>query len=418
MLAVLRQRNYSLLWFAGLVSITGDWTLNVALPFHVYQSTGSALATGLMFMTRTLPGVLFGGLAGVFSDRWNRKWTMVIVNLVAAILVLLLFAATSAARLWIVYVVAFIESSIMQFFTPAEKALLPRLVAEPHLATANALSALNGGLGMLVGPAIGGLLMGSAGLAGVLIFDSASYLIAGAMIFLITWSPDIPVKRRDSANAFRSIVGVWKDGWDGLDRVKKSRPVSAVFIAVIIAMLGEGIIQALLVLLVKLLRGGAVEFGWLLTFRGLGGLLGGVIFGRIGASVPPHRLFPWTLVGMGSLFLVIVNHPVLWPALILLCLVGICAVGANVTSTTMMQKDVSNDYLGRIFGLLGMVSALMILVGQGSASVLADRWGVVVLLNIGGGLYILSGLIPFLMLRKYSGLVHDHANSGKTKSVP
>jgi MFS family permease len=179
-------------------------------------------------------------------------------------------------------------------------------------------------------------------------------------------------------------------------------------------MLGEGIIQALLVLLVKLLKGGAMEFGWLLTLRGLGGLLGGLIFGRIGTFVRPHHIFPWTLVGMGSLFLVMVNYPVFIFALIILCLVGIFAVGANVTSTTLLQNGVSNNYLGRIFGLLGMISALMILIGQGSASALADRWGVVVLLNIGGGLYILSGLIPLAILRNYSSLVNDKTDLLKT----
>jgi len=158
MLAVLRQRNYSLLWFAGLISITGDWTLNVALPFYVYQMTGSALATGLMFMARTLPGVLFGSIAGVMVDRWDRKWTMVIVNLLAAPLVLLFLTVGSPSGLWVIYLVAFIESSIMQFFVPAEKALLPRLVSEQHLLAANSLSAINTNLGMLIGPAIGGRL--------------------------------------------------------------------------------------------------------------------------------------------------------------------------------------------------------------------------------------------------------------------
>jgi len=402
MLTVLRQRKFALLWFAGLISITGDWTLNVALPFYVYQMTGSAFATGLMFMARTLPGVLFGSIAGVFVDRWDRKWTMIIVNLFAALLVLLLLIVKSNTWLWVIYIVAFIESSIKQFFAPAEKALLPRLVAEKHLVTANSLGAVNSSLAMLIGPAIGGALIGLTGLISVVCFDSVSYLIAGAMIFLITWSPDIPEEKRETTNNFKTILGIWRDWLDGLKLVKKNRPITTVFIAVIFAMLGEGIIQALLVLLVKLLQGGAMEFGWLLTFRGLGGLLGGLIFGRIGTSIQPHRIFPWTLVGMGSLFLVIVNYPLFILALIIICLVGICAIGANVTSTTMLQNGVSNTYLGRIFGLLGMVSALMILIGQGSASFLADRWGVVVLLNIGSGLYILSGLIPLAMLRKYS----------------
>jgi len=402
MFVVLRQRNFTLLWFAGLISITGDWALNVALPFFVYQMTGSALATGLMFMARTLPGVLLGSLAGVFVDRWDRKKTMVVVNLLATLLVFLILTVKSIEWLWVVYLVAFVESAFMQFFAPAEKALLPRLVEEKHLVTANSLSALNISLGMLIGPAIGGALMGLTGLTGVVLFDSASYLIAGVMIFLIAWSPDIISKKPDTTDPFRTWSGIWRDWLDGLKLVKQSRPITTIFVAAAIAMLGEGIIQALLVLFVNLLKGGALEFGWLLTLRGLGGLLGGLIFGKIGTKLKPQRIFPWTLVGIGSLLLVMFNYPMLILALITLCLTGILAVGASATSTTMLQNGVSNGYLGRIFGVFGMIAALMTLVGQGSAGALADRWGVGVLLNIGGGLYLLSGLIPLVMMKNFS----------------
>jgi len=408
MITVLRQRNFALLWFGGLISITGDWALNVALPFYVYQMTGSALATGLMFMARTLPGVLLGSLAGVFVDRWNRKWTMVVVNLLATLLVLLLLTVKSTAWLWVVYLVALVESAFMQFFTPAEKALLPRLVAEKHLVTANSLSALNASLGMFIGPAIGGALMGLTGLTSVVIFDSVSYLVAGVMIILITWSPEMTPKKPEGPSAFKTWAGIWRDWLDGLKLVKRSRTITTIFVAAAIAMLGEGIIQALLVLFVNLLKGGALEFGWLLTLRGLGGLLGGLIFGNIGAAVKPHRIFPWTLVGIGALLLIMFNYPVLLLALISLCLTGILAVGASATSTTMLQNGVSNGYLGRIFGVFGMIAALMTLLGQGSASALADRWGVVVLLNIGGGLYFISGLIPLVLLKNIP-------NSGITK---
>ena len=414
MFAVLRQRNFALLWFAGFISTTGDWALNVALPFYVYQMTGSALATSLMFMARTLPGVLLGSVAGVFVDRWDRKKTMVVVNLLATLLVLLMLTVKSIEWLWVVYLVALVESALMQFFTPAEKALLPRLVDEKHLVTANSLSALNINLGMLIGPAIGGALMGLTGLTSVVLFDSASYLIAGVMIFLIAWSPDMTVKQSESPSPFKTWSGIWKDWLDGLKLVKNNRLITTIFVAVAIAMLGEGIIQALLVLFVNLLKGGALEFGWLLTLRGLGGLLGGLIFGQIGTMMKPQRIFPWTLVGIGSLLLVMFNFPVLLLALITLCITGILAVGASATSTTMLQNGVSNGYRGRIFGVFGMIAALMTLLGQGSAGALADRWGVGVLLNIGGGLYVLSGLIPLVMWKNFTRSRVDKTELRKT----
>src|ERR671938_1768072 len=133
MLATLRRRDFALVWLAGLISMMGDWVLFVALPIYVYQLTGSALATSVMFASQMVPALLLGSVAGVFVDRWDRKRTMVVANLLLAFGLLPLFAVRSAEWLWLVYLVGFVESAIVQFFKPAERALLPQLVAEEHL---------------------------------------------------------------------------------------------------------------------------------------------------------------------------------------------------------------------------------------------------------------------------------------------
>ena len=154
MLATLRQRNFGLLWSAGLISLAGDWMLRIALPIYVYQLTGSALATSTMLIAGMLPDLLFGSIAGVFVDRWDRKRTMVICNLLLAIGLLPLLAVRSAEQLWLLYLVAFCESTIAQFFGPAENALLPQLVSEDQLVAANSLNSLNNSLARLIGPAL------------------------------------------------------------------------------------------------------------------------------------------------------------------------------------------------------------------------------------------------------------------------
>ena len=175
MLSVLRQRDFALLWFAGLVSMTGDWMLVVALPITVYELTGSAFATGAILITNKLAALLLGSVAGVFVDRWDRKRTMVIANLIRGPALLLLLMVDSADRVWIVYVVAAVMSAVGQFFRPAENALLPLLVGKEQLVPANALNALNDNLGRLAGPALGGLVAAWIGLGGVAIIDAATY---------------------------------------------------------------------------------------------------------------------------------------------------------------------------------------------------------------------------------------------------
>src|SRR5215207_1908460 len=115
MLATLRQRNFGLLWLAGLISLAGDWMLRIALPIYVYQLTGSALATSTMLIAGMLPDLLFGSIAGVFVDRWDRKRTMVICNLLLAIGLLPLLLVRSPGDVWIVYLVMAVEAVIAMF---------------------------------------------------------------------------------------------------------------------------------------------------------------------------------------------------------------------------------------------------------------------------------------------------------------
>ncbi|HCI78140.1 MAG TPA: hypothetical protein DHW02_00445, partial [Ktedonobacter sp.] len=153
MLAVFRQRNFSLLWIGNFISMMGDWMLLVALPFYVFQRTGSALATGATFIVEVIPTLLLGSVAGVFVDRWSRKRTLVVTNVLSAVMLLLLLFVQTRGGLWLVYMVAFAESLIDCFASPAYSALVPLLVKEEQLPTANSANKLGVELTRLLGPA-------------------------------------------------------------------------------------------------------------------------------------------------------------------------------------------------------------------------------------------------------------------------
>lgn len=149
-----------------------------------------------------------------------------------------------------------------------------------------------------------------------------------------------------------------------------------------------------------MLGGGAREFGWLLTIRGVGGLLGGLIVGHAGSALKPARLFPLSLIIAGVLGLVMFNFPVLLLALAILFLWGTPAMGAQVSSQTLLQTGVPGQYQGRIFGAYGTTSALLLLCGQGLASALGNCLGTVPMLNVDAGLYVLARLMALAMLRR------------------
>lgn len=413
MFAVLRQRNFALLWCGGVVSLLGDWVLFVALPVYVYNLTGSALATGAMFIAQTAPPVMLGSVAGVFADRWNHKRTMVIADLSRAALLVLLLAIRSAELVWIVYPVVIAVSIFDQFFDPSKNALLPRLVDGPHLMAANSLNSMSVNLTRLVGPAIGGVLLGTYGFSPVILLDSASFLLSGLLIAPIsgsvTASPvpqqdeTTPVPQQDETThqACAAWLRIWREWQDGIRLVRHDRVIAVSFLAMGTAMMGEGIFLVLLVVFVKrVLGGGAQEFGVLLTAQAVGGLIGSAIIGQVGRIVAPYLLVGLSGTAFGMIALVIFNVPVLWLDLALFVLMGLPITGFFVGLTTLVQGRATDAYRGRLFGALNTTTAFAQLVGMGLASAFASRFGAVSLLDVACGLTIFAGVVALVLLSR------------------
>lgn len=404
MVTLLRQRNFALLWVGQLISTLGDWVLFVALPVVVYSRTGSTLAMGGMFIIQTLPGLLFSSLAGVFVDRWDRKYTMILADVSRALLLLLLLTSQARIWLWILYPVAFIESVISLFFHPAKDALIPRLAGQHQLMAANSLNALSVNLARLVGPSLGGALLSIAGFTLVVLLDSISFLISGAMIALIA----VPADRTGqscaavlpAASRWRAL---WHDWLDGLAVVTRDPLLVTVFIVNGTVMLAEGIINVLFVAFVTdVLQGDGLEFGWLMTVRGLGALVGGFIVGYVGKMLVPTRVTILGAMGIGMIYLAMFNVATLPLVLGLFALSGVPGIAYGVGVQTVLQSRVADLYRGRMFGAFGTTNALMLILGAGLAGILGDVLGVVPMLDIVAALYLGAAVIAMLMLRGQS----------------
>src|SRR5262245_33617015 len=324
-LDVMRQRNFLFLWIAWLVSSLGDVVLFIALPFYVYQLTGSTVATGATLIVETVPRVLIGSVAGVFVDRWDRRATMIAADLGRAVLLLPLIAVHSADTLWIVYVVGFLGAVVAQFFRPARSALLPRLVARDQLTTANALNAQADATNSLIGPAIGGALFGLFGLGGVVLVDSASFLASAALIALIAVGRIVPENvPSDGASAAGRRAAVWREWRDGLALVKGSSLILAVFFVTGVVVLADGVANALFVPLVKeVLKVGPLQFGWMVSATGAGRILGLLLIGKAGKLVAPGSLMAVGSVAAGLLYLAVTTIQAYWLVLALLVILTV-----------------------------------------------------------------------------------------------
>jgi MFS family permease len=222
-----RHRDLRLLLGAGLVSMAGDWVLGVGLAYSVYALTGSTLASSAALLSSFVPQVVVGSVAGVFVDRWDRKRTMVVANLVLAVGLLPLLLVAGTDRIWLVYVVLAGESMVEVFFAPAEQALLPRVVPDEELVPANAVNGQVRNLARLVGSGVGGMAAAWGGITTVAVVDAVTFLVGALLISRIRVSGRAEAALEGDASAVvRGRVGALADEWHAGLRATWHTPVS------------------------------------------------------------------------------------------------------------------------------------------------------------------------------------------------
>ncbi len=401
--SLLRNRGFALVWWGGLLTLTGHGTLGVALSAYVYIATGSALATSLMFAANQLPRLLLSPLAGVLVDRWPRGRTLVVSNLLLAGGCLPLLLIGDGGN-WLVYLVFAIQSSIFRFFEPAETALLPSLVGREQLPGANALNALNNNLGRLAGPALGGLLVAQAGLPAVVLANVVLYLGAAALVASLRLAESAPGTRAPDAPLERGAARAWSELAEGMRIVLRSPVPRLLAVLLSLTAVGEGVFSVLITpFTLDVLGVGAVELGWLRSIQGAGGLFGGLLIAGLASRLSPAAMLGVGGVVFGLVDLAIFNYPRLSPgfapALILMALVGVPAAAFGAGIATLMQSNVPDRSLGRVYGVIATLGGLCSLLGIAVAGTFADIVGIVPILNIQGYVYVLAGSVFWLVLR-------------------
>ena len=413
MLALLRRRDFGLLWLGGFVSVAGDWVLNVALPFFVFERTGSTIATAGMIAAELVPGVVLGTVAGVFVDHWNRKRILVLGNLLAAGTVALLLLVPGGGWLGLVYVVAVAQSIVAAFMTPAENALLPSLVDDRDLVAANALNALNNRLGRLVGVPVGGALLGFLGLSAVVAVDCASFVLAALLIVPIVAPTQPAAEDESAAEATRSAFGTFVADWiGGMRIIRRERTIAVIFVVFGLMTFGGTMLDPLYVAWVReTLDRGPEVYSWLLLTHALAGIAGTLSVGRFGARLTPRMLMGWASLYAGVANAVKFNVPVLSVALALTVTVGITSVASAVGVETLAQRGVPDHYRGRVFGALGASGALLSLLGAVVGGTLAEVVGIVPMLDVSCALIALSGVVVLRGLRSHPAAGAAEASS-------
>jgi MFS family permease len=392
--------SFSALWAGQLISLFGDRVHQVALAFLVLGLTNnSPIALGAVFFAATLPNLLFSPIAGTFVDRWDQREVMVVSDLLRAALVLLIPIA-AITNLLLVYPLAFLITTVSIFFRPARVAVLPRIVRDDELLTANSALWIGETLADIVGYPLAGLFVWFLGNALPLAFwiDAATYAASGALIWTIVVPP---VQRAAGAveAARGKLLAEMREGWQFLRR----EPVLfANTLQATVAQFTLGMMIALMAVyaadvIVGTPFGPEAVFGFLETGIGIGGLVGGVLVGLIGGRWPKGRMIilGYALCGAFIALLGVTNQlPI---AVGLLVGAGIANMVFVIPSQTLFQQRTPAELMGRVvsFRFSLVFGALTIAMAVGGF--LAAQIGVAAVLGAFGLLTLIAGLAGMLV---------------------
>ena len=366
-MTVLRRPAFRTFWIAQAISSVGDWLLVVALPYFVYERTGSGLATAFVFAAEVLPQIVVAPIAGVAVDRWDRRGVLLAGNLLAGGVTLAL--AVSSVPTGAVYVAIVLQSCITQVLAPARNATVPSLVPAEELPAANGLDFAGDSVTRLIGPALGGLLLSLYGIRIVLAVDAATFVVAAGLFAVALTRRTGGVAGGDQGpSAPDESVSLWAVA-RGMPRVV--RRIFALFGSV---MAVQGVVNVVIVIFVRdHLRGGAGVLGLLIAAQGVGGLIGAFVAPKVMVRWPGASSIAPALAFAGGILLLLGGAPRAEAAIVLMLCAGVPVTVALVAFQTTMHTEVAAGHLGRVFGLLAAAIGAATLVGTIVGGVAAER---------------------------------------------
>lgn len=403
-----RRRDLRLVLAANLVSQTGDWMLGVGLAYAVYDLTGSTLASAGTLLAAFVPQVIAGPVAGVFVDRWDRRRTMVVANVLMGCVVLPLVLVTDASTVWVVFPVLVVQAVVEVFFAPAEQAMLPRLVPDEELVTANALNGQAAQVARLCGSALGGVAAAIGGIPAVALLDAASFLVAALLLAGIR-TPGRVVSPTDDPDAAvvvgRRTQAFLADLSAGAALVRRSRALTVLLVFSVVTSLGEGVMAVLFAPYVRdVLDAGGEVYGSIMSMQAVGGLIGGAVAVVLAHRWGQVRTLGVTSVLFGLVDLVIFLYPLVlqavWPALVGMLVVGLPAAFLSAAFLTVFQRSTQDATRGRAYSLVALARTCAVVVGSTTAGLLGERIGIMPVLAYQGVAYVLAGLVVLVALRE------------------
>ncbi|MCA1570351.1 MAG: MFS transporter [Chloroflexi bacterium] len=392
-LRLVRNRNFSLLWVGQLVSLLGDRIHIIALGALV-GAHGTELELGLTFAATAVPSVVLGPLAGVLVDRWDRRRTMVACDVIRAVLVLAVPFAFEI-HIGFVYLAAFLIATVTLLFRPAKTAVVPAVVDERDLVSANSAMSVPETAADLIGFPVAGLIVTSLSsvIGAAFVLDAGTYVISGVLI----WAMILP-RQLEEVVAPISVRGVWREMREGFEFLWGE---AALLSNTLLSTLAQVAVGAEIVVSLLYARDvvdrGAMSFeqtySLLLTAIAVGSVLAGIGVGAVGDRLPKGLLVIAGFIGMGLSLVAagLVTNPIL--AVIAFFFTGAFNMVFIIPTVTLFQQRTPQRLMGRVVSSRQALVFGSIAASMGLSGWLAGIIGSAMVLIVSGAICALAGFI-------------------------
>lgn len=397
------SRDFRLLFYAGTVFYFGAMVSYVAIPYQVYTLTGSNFAVGAIGLVELVPLVIFGLYGGALADHVDRRRLLVACGVAQAAFtaVLAVNAFRDDPSVWLIFVVSVGLASTSSMQRPSREALMPRTVSHDELPAANALTSLGMQIGILVGPAVGGLLVAYVGIGWCFLIDIVGLSVASLMFWLMNGYPH----REETTPP--SLAGIGQ----GLSYALSRRDLLGTYLVDIAAML-LAFPVVLFPALVEEVFAKPQFLGLLYSAETVGALVATALSGWTGRVHHHGRAIVIAASAYGGCVALAGLMPSIWLVGLFLALGGAADMISAVFRSTVWSQTIPESMRGRLAGIEMLSYSVGPLGGQVRAGVTADLWSVRGAITSGGVACVAGVGLTALWLRdfwSYDARTDEHA---------
>lgn len=388
------SRDFRLLWASGTVFYLGGMVSYVALPYQLYQLTGSNVMVGLIGIVELVPVLVFGLYGGALADHVDRRRLLVMTGVAQAVLTAALAAnaLSGEPRVWLIFVLAALLTSSQSLQRPSREALLPRTVAYDQLPAANALAGFGAQIGLLAGPAIGGLLLATVGVGWCFVVD-----VCGLAVATLLYAAMRPYPHRAETTA-PSLQGIG----EGLRYAFGRRDLLGTYFVDIAAML-LAMPVVLFPALVEDVFHRPELLGLLYTAETLGAMAATALSGWTGRVHHHGRAIVLAAAAYGGCIALAGVMPSIGLVAVCLAAAGAADMISGTFRGTVWSQTIPEAMRGRLAGIEMLSYSIGPLGGQVRAGLTADLWSVRGAISSGGLACIVGVTATALWLRSFWG---------------